>query len=140
MKDKKKIFLIIKIIVIIVVIVLGSIFSLSYKINNNQNYKKSIINNIKKHYSISKEITYINTFGNNYIFTTDDKVYVLDNNYKEIYKDDISKIAKNSSKYDLIYKSKKLMYVNTTIKGNKLTYDYYDAKSYKKIGTTNMEK
>ena len=130
MKDKKKVFRIIRIIVIIVVIVLGGVFSLSYRITNNQNYKNSIINKIKKNYSISKKITYINTFENNYIFTTDDKVYVLDNRYKEIYKEDINKLAKNTSNYDLIYKSKKLMYEKTTIKGNILTYEYYDAKSY----------
>ena len=144
MKDKKKNLHknlhIIRIIVIILVIILACIFSISYKINKNNDYKNSIIKEIKNNYSLSENINYINIYGNYYIFTTNNKVYVLDNKYKEVYKEDLEKISKNTNNYNLIYRTKKLMYEKTIIKGNKLTYEYYDSKTYKKIGTTKLER
>ena len=140
MKDKKKNFHIVRIIVVILVFLLACIFSISYRINKNNDYKNNIINKVKNNYSLSEDIDYINIYGNYYIFTTNNKVYVLDNKYKEVYKEDLEKIAKNTNNYDLIYRTKKLMYEKTTIKDNKLTYEYYDSKTYKKIGTTNLER
>ena len=55
---------------------------------------------------------------------------------KHIVKD----LAENTNNYELIYKTNKLMYENTTIKKNKVIYDYYDTKTYKKISSTTLEK
>ena len=74
-----------------------------------------------------------------YIFTTNSNVIVLTKEYKEVLKEDINKLAKNTNNYELIYRTNKLMYEDTTVKDNKVTYDYYDANTYKKISSTTLE-
>ena len=54
--------------------------------------------------------------------------------------DRLKYLADNINNYELIYKTNKLMYENTTIKKNKVIYDYYDSKTYKKISSTTLEK
>ena len=92
MRDNKKIIHIIRIIIIIIIFIMLGIFSLSYTINNNNNYKNKLIKEIKAKYSLSEEITYVNTYSDYYIFSTKDKVYILNlfssslHNSKEICK------------------------------------------------------
>lgn len=131
---------ILKVVVVIIIIVLISVFSLSYTINKNSNYKSSIIKDIKANYHVAEPITYANYADNYYIFSTKDKVIVLNKEYQEILKEDINKLSPNSNKYELIYKTKKLMYEETILKDNKVTYNYYDAKTYKKSSSTTLEK
>ena len=140
MKNKQNIIKVIKICIFIVIIIVIIVLSLSYTINNNNNYKNNLINNIKKNYTLNDDINYINFYDKYYIITTKDKVIVLDDNYKEIYKEELSKLAKNTNNYDLIYKNKKLMYVNTINDKNKITYEYYDIKNYKRTSEVNLER
>ena len=133
---KKKI---IRVILLIVIIILGVIFSLSYTINSNKNYKDNIIKKITEHYK-TDNITYINTHGNYYIFTTKDNIIVLNKEYKEILKESIKELAENKNNYEIVYKNNKLMYENTKLKGNKIIYTYYDAKTSKYIKKIIMEK
>ena len=140
MKNKKNLLHILKIVLVIVIIFLIGLFSFSYRISKNNDYKNRIINNIKKNYSINQDIFYANAYGQYYIFKTSDKVYVLDNNYKEVYKEEISKLANNKNNYDLIYKEKKLLYENTIHGKNNITYEYYDIHNYKQIKTIKLEK
>ena len=140
MKDSKKKISIIKIIILLLLIIFVGIFSLSYKVNNNYNYNNKLIEKIKNNYSLNDNINYINVYGNYYIITTKDKAIVLTNKYKEVYKEDISKLAKNTNNYNLIYRKNKLMYENTIYKKNGITYEYYDIKNYKRISTTNLER
>lgn len=137
MKNIKKI---LKIAIIVIVIILIGIFSLSYAINKNDRYKENIIKNIQNNYQVNNNITYANFYGNYYIFTTNTNVIVLTKEYQEVLKEDIKYLADNINNYELIYKTNKLMYENTTIKKNKVIYDYYDAKTYKKISSTTLEK
>lgn len=140
MKNIKKIQTILKIALIAVILILIGVFSLSYTINKNNNYQESIINNIKNNYQVNDNINYANYYGNYYIFTTKNEVIVLTKEYKEVLKEDIKEIADNKNNYELIYKTNKLMYENTTVKNNKVIYDYYDAKTYKKLSRTTLEK
>ena len=137
MKNIKKI---LRIAIIVVVIILIGIFSLSYTINKNDRYKENIIKNIQNNYQVNNNITYANFYGNYYIFTTKTNVIVLTKEYQEVLKEDIKDLAENTNNYELIYKTNKLMYENTTIKKNKVIYDYYDTKTYKKISSTTLEK
>ena len=140
MKNKQNIIKVIKICIFIAIIIVIIVLSLSYTINNNNNYKNNLIDNIKKNYTLNDNINYINFYDKYYIITTKDKVIVLDDNYKEIYKEELSKLAKNTNNYDLIYKNKKLMYENTINNKNKITYEYYDIKNYKKTSEVNLER
>ena len=139
MKNKKIIIRIVTIIIIIIILILIGVFSLSYRITNNNNYKEKIINNIKKNFSQTDTIEYANIYNNYYIFTTKDKIYVLDDKYKEVLKEDLNKLAKNTNNYEIIYRDKKIMYENTIRSNNKVIYEYYDSKDYKKISSTNLE-
>ena len=135
----KNITTVLKIIIIVIALIFIGVFSLSYTINNNNSYKESIITNIKDNYNVNGDITYANYYGNYYIFTTNSNVIVLTKEYKEVLNEDINKLAKNTNNYELIYRTNKLMYEDTTVKDNKVTYDYYDANNYKKISSTTLE-
>ncbi len=135
----KNITTVLKIIIIVIALIFIGVFSLSYTINNNNSYKESIITNIKNNYNVNGDITYANYYGNYYIFTTNSNVIVLTKEYKEVLNEDINKLAKNTNNYELIYRTNKLMYEDTTVKDNKVTYDYYDANTYKKISSTTLE-
>ena len=135
----KNIRTVLKIIIIVIALIFIGVFSLSYTINNNNSYKESIITNIKNNYNVNGDITYANYYGNYYIFTTNSNVIVLTKEYKEVLNEDINKLAKNTNNYELIYRTNKLMYEDTTVKDNKVTYDYYDANTYKKISSTTLE-
>ena len=129
---------IIKILIILVIIIIICILSLSYTINSNNNYEESITNKISKHYKTNK-ITYSNYYNNYYIFKTEEDIVVLDNKYKEVYKEKISNLKPNN-KYEILYKNNRLIYEEKIIKNNKVTYIYYDAKTNEKIKETVMEK
>lgn len=131
---------IIRIILIVVILALAIIFSLSYIINKNNDYQEDITKNIKEHYNVDGEITYSNAYGNYYIFTTKNNVIVLNKEYEEVLKEDINTLADNKEGYELIYKTKTLMYEKTTIQDNKVIYTYYDAKTYKELSKTELEK
>lgn len=135
----KNITTVLKIIIIVIALIFIGVFSLSYTINNNNSYKESIITNIKNNYNVNGDITYANYYGNYYIFTTNSNIIVLTKEYKEVLNEDINKLAKNTNNYELIYRTNKLMYEDTTVKDNKVTYDYYDANTYKKISSTTLE-
>lgn len=137
MKSLKKIIIAI---IIIALVILIAIFSLSYIINKNNNYQDNLTKKIKTNYDISEDITYSNFYGNYYIFKTKNNVIVLNKEYEEVLKEEIKNIADNKEGYDLIYKTNKLMYEDTTIENNKVTYTYYDAKTYEKISSTTLEK
>ncbi len=128
-----------KIILIIVIISIICIFSLSYTINENNNYKDRIINRIKKHYQ-TDEITYANYQDSYYIFTTKDKIIVLDNEYNKELEEELKNIKENDGNYEIVYKSKKLLYEKTEIKKNKVIYTYYDIKTKEVVKETVMEK
>ncbi|MEE3343075.1 MAG: hypothetical protein VZS44_03190 [Bacilli bacterium] len=142
MKNNKNTMIIniIKFLIPIIIIILIALLSLSYTINNNKDYNNHLIKNIKEHYKIKEKINYLNTYNNYYIFTTEKKVIVLDGKYKEVHQEELDKLAKNKNNYDIIYKSKKLMYENTIYKKNSIIYEYYDIKDYKKISSTKLEK
>ena len=135
-KHIKKIFIIIAIIIVIILI---CIFSLSYTINKNNNYLSSISTKINKHYKLKDKITYANIYGNYYIFTTKKEVFVLNKEYEKVLQEDLYTIKERKENHNLIYKTKQLMYENTITKDNKITYEYYDAKNYKKISSITLE-
>lgn len=138
-KNKKKIKKIRNIIILIVLaisIFLGIVY---YITSRSDNYQNRLVKQVKKHYDIEEKISLINKYENNYIIITEDKVIVLNKKYKELVKENLSDLATNSKKYRLIYKNNKLMYEETILKKDKVTYSYYDAKTYEIIDTVVLE-
>ncbi len=127
-------------IIIIVIILIIGILYISYITNHNQDELNNITKSIQDNYSIKEEITYSNRYGNYYIFTTSSDVYVLNNEYKEVYKKSIQDLSENKENLPLIYKTNKLMYEKTIRKKDKITYEYYDALTNKLIKKTTLER
>ena len=130
---------IIKIILLLILIIISYLIVLLYLNNKNQNYLDSIPKIIKENYNIEEEISYYNIHGNYYILTTDTKIIVLNKEYEEVLNDKIAILAPNENNYNLIYKNNKLMYEETILKKDKLTYKYYDATTNEIIKETNMK-
>ena len=127
-------------ILIIVIILIIGILYISYVTNHNQEELNNITKSIKDNYSIKDEITYSNRYGNYYIFTTESNVYVLNNEYKEVYKKSINDLAENQENLPIIYKTNKLMYEKTIRKKDKITYEYYDALTGNLVKETALER
>lgn len=128
-----------KIGIIAIVLILSCIIYISYITDNNTEEIKRIKNEISKNYNANGGIEYINEYNNNYIIKTNNKVVVLSKDYKEIIKEDISKLKDSIKDAKLIYKTNKLMYEKTISKKNTITYEYYDALSGELIKSTKME-
>ncbi len=125
-------------ITIIVLIVLCIIY-ISYITDNNSQDIERLKNEISKNYNTNGGIDYINEYNNNYIIKTNNKVVVLSKDYKEVIKEDISKLNSSFNDAELIYKTNKLMYEKTIRKNNTITYEYYDALSGSLIKSKKME-
>ncbi len=128
-----------KILIIPFIIILGITIYTIYLTNNNTNYIEKTLKNIKDNYQINEEITYCNEYNNYYIFTTKTKVIVLNNEYEEILNEDITNIKKRKTNQALIYKTNKLMFEETILDDNNLTYKYYDASNYELVKETVLE-
>ena len=127
-------------ILILAIILITGILYISYITNHNQDELNDITKSIQENYSIKDKITYTNRYGNYYIFTTASNVYVLNNEYKEVYKKSIQDLSENKENLPLIYKTNKLMYEKTIRKKDKITYEYYDALTNKLIKKTTLER
>lgn len=140
MKKNPKSKLIFHLCLSLVVIVLIAILYISYITNHQENLYNDIAQNIQTNYQLTEDITYTNRYGHYYIITTPTKVIVLNQEYVEILKEDLTVLAENPDQLPLIYKTNKLMYEKTIIQNNKLTYEYYDAKTGDQIKTTTLER
>ncbi len=127
-------------ILILASILITGILYISYITNQNQNELDNITKNIQDNYSIKEKITYANRYGNYYIFTTTSAVYVLNNEYKEVYQENLSSLAENQENLPLIYKTNKLMYEKTIRKKDTITYQYYDALTNNTIKKVTLER
>lgn len=121
------------------IIVLCITIYIVYTVNHNQKYLDSITQDIKDNYQINEEITYSNKYNNYYIFTTDTRVIVLNNEYSEILNESIATIKNITNNQELIYKTNKLMFEETILENNNLIYRYYDATTGEFIKETVME-
>ena len=129
----------VSILIIVIILVVGVLY-ISYITTQNETQLNKIVQNIQENYNIKEEINYSNQYGNYYIITTKNQVIVLNKEYQEILKEDISSLAENKENLSLIYKTNKLMYEKTTRKENEITYKYYDATTGELIKTTSLER
>ena len=128
-----------KILIVPFIIILGITIYTVYLTNNNTNYLDKTLKNIKDNYQINEEITYSNEYNNYYIFTTDTRVIVLNNEYTEVLNENITNIKERKDNQELIYKTNKLMFEETTTNDSKLIYKYFDAVNGEFIKETIME-
>ena len=129
-----------KIAIAIAIVLIISLLLISYMVHQNTKYLESLTNQIQENYSLNEEITYSNLYGNYYVVTTPSKVIVLTKEYTEVLTEDISILIENPNHYPLIYKTNQLMYEHTIIEKDKITYEYYDAKTGEKIKDTVLER
>ena len=130
---------IIKILLSILAIVIIVILYFSYITDNNNQEKEKLAKKITKNYNIEEKINYTNEYNNYYILKTDSKVIVLTNDYKEVKKEDLSKLKEISPDLEIIYKTNKLMYEKTIRNKKKITYEYFDALTGEQINKTVLE-
>ena len=128
-----------KILIIPFIIILVITIYTVYLTNNNIKYLDKTLKNIKDNYQIDEKITYSNEYNNYYIFTTKDRVIVLNNEYEEVLNESIVDIKERKDNQELIYKTNKLIFEETILKDNSLTYKYYDASNYELVKETVLE-
>ena len=86
---------------VIISIILLVFFSVLFLVLRNNKYINSLEKEIKDNYQVKEEIKYLNKFDLYYIIVTTDNLIVLDNDYQEVFKDDVSKINKLDKDYEV---------------------------------------
>ena len=130
---------ILKVLIPIILIGIIILFYISFAINNNREQLKELIKTITKKYKTEEKVIDLNRYGEYTILTTKNQIIILNKNYNEIKKEELSKLKKMPSNYKIVYKENKIMYETTKLKNNKIKYQYYDAITGKKTSTILME-
>ena len=124
-----------KIIGLIIILLLVIFLLCIYMVNNNQKYMNKLEKKIIKNTDV-KVINYLNYYDNYYIVDDSEYIYLFDEKYIELLKEDKVKFHENTNNYDIIYKDKQLMYLDSVYKKGKVKYIYYDMQSYEEIKST----
>ena len=117
---------IVKIFIILLVFTLSAVLYMVYKDKNYLNRLKSkIIDN-----TAIKSVDYVNCYGEYYIVLDSDYLYLYDDKYQEILKEDRILLHENTNDYDIIYKNGKFMYYDSYMKDDVLVEQYYNLYDY----------
>ena len=109
----KKVF---KIIGCIILLSLFLILYISYIVDNNSQEVSKLEEKVMKNYTPDSKVTSINQYSNYYIIKTSSKVIVLDNQYKPVLEEELSKLNNEVNNQELIYKTNKLAYEKKILK------------------------
>ena len=115
-----------KIIIIFITIILVVLFAIFFLTSSNDRYLNNMKKEINKNYEIKDEIKYLNKSNLYYIIVTNQKLIVLDNEYQEIFMEEVSKIKKINKDYEIVYRLNSVMYEVKDVYDDKIIYYYYD--------------
>ena len=122
-----------KLVVIFISLILFLFVCICIVTRIDKNNIKGIEKDVSKNTNIN-DIEYINKYDDYYIVMDLDNLYLFDNKYQEIFKVEIEKLHKNKNNYDIIYRNKKVMYMdNYKNKDDGVIFKYYDIYTYEKI-------
>ena len=121
-----------KFVIIIVSILIIILLSIVYLGSNVNKYNSNLNKLIKDNYHVDNKLINVNKYDGYYILTTSANIIVLNSKYKEILKEDISKI-KESNNMSIIYKNKSLMYLEKEKSKDKVIYKYYNPSNLELI-------
>ena len=121
-----------KFVIIIVSILIIILLSIVYLGSNVNKYNSNLNKLIKDNYHVDNKLINVNKYDGYYILTTSANIIVLNSKYKEILKEDISKI-KESNNMSIIYKNNSLMYLEKEKSKDKVIYKYYNASNLELI-------
>ena len=71
-------------------------------------------------------IQYINYYDNYYIVKDMEKLYLFNNEYKELLSINLNLLFNNIDNYDIVYKNKTLMYMKSNKNKKGIIFSYYD--------------
>ena len=121
-----------KFVIIIVSILIIILLSIVYLGSNVNKYNSNLNKLIKDNYHVDNKLINVNKYDGYYILTTSANIIVLNSKYKEILKEDISKI-KESNNMSIIYKNNSLMYLEKEKSKDKVIYKYYNPSNLELI-------
>ena len=121
-----------KFVIIIVSILIIILLSIVYLGSNVNKYNSNLNKLIKDNYHVDNKLINVNKYDGYYILTTSANIIVLNSKYKEILKEDISKI-KESNNISIIYKNNSLMYLEKEKSKDKVIYKYYNPSNLELI-------
>jgi len=114
-----------KIIVIFIGIFLCSFILISLIVNNDNKYINSLENKILDNTDI-ETIKYINYYDDYYIVCDDYNLYLFNSEYLEILSINLKLLFDNGKNYDIVYKNKTLMYMDSYKNKEGIIFKYYD--------------
>ncbi len=123
-----------KIIIIFISLIIVLFSLVCYMVNNNNKYVSKMEELIIKNTDI-QNIDYINKYEDNYIVMDKEYVYLINRDFKIVFKIELTKIHENKNNYDIIYRQEELVYFNSKYTDDKIIYEYYDLYTYEKVDT-----
>ena len=127
-----------KIIIVFILIVLISFTCVFYTVSKNNKYTSSIEETLKEKYSLQEDIKYLNKSNFYYIIETNTLLILLDDNYNEVQKINISELYSLDKPYEIVYRLNKIMYEKKEVLSTKIIYTYYDIYTGEVIETVNV--
>lgn len=121
MKKKMKKRIIILIISIIFVLFIGMYVMIFF----DNRYINNVKDVVSKNTNI-KNIAYVNNYDDNYIVVNNEYLYLINSNYEEITRVDLSLMYDNKNDYDIVYKDKTIMYMKDFKNKDGVIFEYYD--------------
>lgn len=114
-----------KIIAIFISIFLCLFILILLVVNNDNKYINSLKEKILDNTGI-EIIKYINYYDNHYIVCDNDNLYLFNNEYLEILSINLNLLFDNRKNYDIVYKNKTLMYMDSYKNKEGIVFKYYD--------------
>lgn len=121
-----------KIIILFISIILFLFVSMCIMIFFDNRYTDGIISDINKNTDI-QNIEYVNKYDDSYIVVNNEYLYLLNNNYEEITKIEKTLLHKNKNNYDIVYRDKTIMYMDSYKNKDGVIFEYYDIYKYELI-------
>jgi len=127
-----------KIIIIFITLVVIIFISIIFVASKNNKYISNMEKEIRKNYGIKDNINYLNKSDLYYIIVTTSNLIVLDKDYQEIFKEEVTKLEKQDKDYEIVYRLNQVMYQKKNIFNNKIVYEFHDIYTNELIDTVEI--
>ena len=98
----------------------------------NDNYMDKLEEDIYKKTDI-KDIKYVNEYDGYYIVMDNENIYLFNDEYDEITRISLTLVYKNENNYDIVYRGKTIMYMDSFENKEGIVFKYYDIHTYEEI-------
>lgn len=123
-----------KVLICLLSLLIISFIVISLIVKNDKDYVNDLEYLIIENTDI-KDIEYVNYYDEYYIIRDNVYLYLLNNKFEEIVNVDLKKLFSQYNKYDIVYRDKTIMFMDSYKNNGELVFKYYDIYTGEVIDT-----